>query len=79
MYHYMKYSIVLYVVYFVYFMHIIQLCFVLHPSRGSFPNKGRINATFPPPFIILRFACRATVNLVTYDIRAVSGDCFWTT
>jgi len=32
MYHYMKYSIVLYVVYFVFFMRIIQLCFVLHPS-----------------------------------------------
>ena len=75
MYHYMKYSIVLYVVYFVYFMRIIQLCFVLHPSR---PDKGRINRTFSP-FIILRFACRVTGNLVTYDIRTVSVDCFWTT
>jgi hypothetical protein len=43
MYHYMKYSIILYIVYFVYFMRIIQLGFVLYSSRCPFLGKEWVN------------------------------------
>jgi hypothetical protein len=78
MYHYMKYSIVLYVVYFVYFMRLYSFVSSYTPAEAPSPIRDESIGRFPLLLFCDSLAGR-TGNLVTYDIRAVSVDCFWTT